>query len=92
MREMKKRKKAAALKYDLEQQEGAPRLIAVGDGYVAEKIIEVAKKEKVPVVEDVEVVNKLVPLPLGAEIPEDLYEAVAGILAFIYKLEQDAKS
>jgi flagellar biosynthesis protein len=90
VREMKKRKKAAALKYDLEQKEGVPRLIAVGDGYVAEKIIEVAKKEKIPLVEDVEVVNKLVPLPVGAEIPENLYEAVARILIFIYKLEQEA--
>ncbi|MDD2211587.1 MAG: EscU/YscU/HrcU family type III secretion system export apparatus switch protein [Clostridia bacterium] len=88
---MKKRKKAAALKYDLEQEEGVPRLIAVGDGYVAEKIIEVAKKERIPLVEDVEVVSKLVCLPVGAEIPEELYEAIARILIFIYKLERESR-
>lgn len=89
---MEKRKKAAALKYKGGQEKGAPRLIAVGNGYVAEKIIEVAQKENIPLVEDVEVVSKLVQLPVGAEIPPELYEAVAGILVFIYKLDRESRS
>jgi len=85
---MKIDKKAVALKYD-EKTNDAPRLIAVGQGYLAEKIIEVAKKENVPLVENTEVVSKLVHLPVGVEIPQELYEAVARILIFIYKLDQE---
>lgn len=86
---IKKDKKAAALQYDLEQKEGAPRLIAVGEGHLAEKIIQRAKEEHIPLVEDKEIVSKLVQLPVGVEIPRELYEAVAGILVYIYKLDKE---
>ncbi|MGI6144389.1 MAG: hypothetical protein GX092_00320 [Clostridia bacterium] len=85
---MKTEKKAVALKYD-ENRDDAPRIIAVGEGYLAEKIIEIAEKENIPLVENTEVVSKLVHLPVGVEIPQELYEAVARILIFIYKLEQE---
>ena len=87
-REMKIDKKAVALKYD-EKTNDAPRLIAVGEGHLAEKIIEIAKKENVPLVENTEVVSKLVHLPVGVEIPQELYEAVARILIFVYKLDEE---
>ncbi len=82
-------KKAVAIQYDQEQTEGAPRLVAVGEGYLAEKIIEIAQQEKVPIVENCEVVSKLVHFPVGAEIPEELYQAVAQILVYLYKLDQE---
>jgi len=82
-------KKAVALHYSQEQTEGAPRLVAVGEGYIAEKIIEIAQREKVPIVENHEVVSKLVRFPVGAEIPAELYQAVARILVYLYKLEQE---
>jgi len=85
---MKTDKKAVALKYD-DKKDCAPRLIAVGEGYLAEKIIELAKKENIPLVKNTEVVSKLVHLPVGVEIPTELYEAVARILIFIYKLDQE---
>jgi flagellar biosynthesis protein len=85
------KKKAAALQYDSVQKEGAPRLIAVGEGYLAEKIIELAQKGNIPLVEDTEIVNKLVQLPVGVEIPRELYEAVARILIYIYKLDRESR-
>jgi flagellar biosynthesis protein len=55
---------------------------------VAEKIIELARQADVPVVEDAALVSALLVLELGEEIPGELYEAVARILAFIYKLDK----
>jgi flagellar biosynthesis protein len=82
-------KKAVALKYDMDDKEGAPRIIAVGKGNIAEKIIEIANKEKVPIVENQEIVAKLVQFPVGLEIPQEFYEAIAKILVYIYKLDQE---
>ena len=84
---MKGKKQAAALKYNLENPQGAPKVIAVGEGLLAEKILNVARNNGIPVVEEREVVAKLVEVPLGTEIPPELYEAVARILAFLYKLD-----
>jgi len=88
-KQISKDRKAVALQYDQEQIEGAPRLVAVGEGYLAEKIIEIAQQEKVPIVENHEIVSKLVRFPVGAEIPEELYQAVAQVLVYLYKLDQD---
>ncbi|NLK19657.1 MAG: flagellar biosynthesis [Synergistaceae bacterium] len=86
-KERKKRLQAAAIEYD-EKQDEAPRLVASGKGYVAEKIIALAREADVPVVEDAMLVSALMVLELGEEIPAELYEAVAKILAFIYKLDK----
>lgn len=81
------KKQAVALEYDKEKAAGAPRIVAVGQGHVAEKIIAMARDCGVPVYQDVEVVKKLIRLPQGSEIPPELYQAVARVLAFIYGLE-----
>jgi flagellar biosynthesis protein len=86
-KEKKKRLQAAAIEYD-EKQDEAPRLVASGKGYVAEKIVELARQAEVPVVEDAVLVSALMVLELGEEIPAELYEAAARILAFIYKLDK----
>jgi len=78
------RKKAAALKYE-QYLDNAPKLVAKGQGYVAEKIIELAKKHNVPIVEDPLLVDSLIKLDLYEEIPPHLYEAVAKIVAFVIK-------
>ncbi|WPX09703.1 EscU/YscU/HrcU family type III secretion system export apparatus switch protein [Anaerocellum danielii] len=82
----KKVKKAVAIKYDLEDI--APKVVAKGKGYVAEKIIEKAKYEDIPVYEDQSVAEKLFSLELQEYIPEDLYEVVAQILVFIGYLDK----
>lgn len=88
---MDKRKKAAALTYDKLSQE-APRISAIGKGIVAEKIIEKAKEHDVPIVEDPTLVELLSELDINETIPEELYEAVAEVFAFIYRLDQQNTS
>lgn len=78
-------KKVAALKYD-ETQNRAPRMVAKGKGRIAEQIIQVARENDVPMVEDRNLVNVLEALELEDEIPAELYQAVAEVLVFIYKL------
>jgi flagellar biosynthesis protein len=82
---MKKKPKAVALKYEKEK-DAAPRLIAKGRGFVAEKIIEAARAHRVPLYEDKNLVQVLEALDLETEIPPELYRAVAEVLAFIYRL------
>ncbi len=78
-------KRAAALRYD-EARDMAPRLVAKGRGHIAEKIIAVARKSGVPLVEDPNLVNVLEALELEAQIPAELYRAVAEVLVFVYRL------
>lgn len=80
-----KRKLAAALRY-ARGEDSAPRLIAKGNGAIAEKIMEIARAEGIPIREDKALVEVLSSLDLYQEIPPELYKAVAEILAFIYAL------
>lgn len=72
---------AVALLYD---GENAPRITAKGRGALAEKILEQAKKHQVPLEEDPELAAILSQIPLGDEIPESLYRAIAEVIAFAY--------
>ena len=78
---------AAALKYD-GKRDSAPRVTARGKGAIAEKIIELAKKHKVPVKENPELAQILGRLDIDEQIPPELYKAVAEILAFVYSLNE----
>ncbi|NLV62354.1 MAG: flagellar biogenesis protein [Clostridiaceae bacterium] len=88
---MKKKeiKKAAALSY-VPGNDAAPRIIASGKGLIAEKILEKAEEEKIPVYEDKHLAETLVNLKLGSEIPVELYEVVAEVLAFISRVDESA--
>ena len=77
-------KKAAALRYDAGRH-SAPQVVASGQGVVAEKILETGREAGVPVVEDSDLCEVLGALPLGAEIPPELYQAVAEVLTFVYQ-------
>jgi len=81
---MDKNKKAAALRYN-EFSDSAPKVVAKGKGYIAEKIIEMAKKHNIPIVEDPLLVDSLIKLDLYEEIPPHLYEAVAKLIAYVIK-------
>ena len=89
---MRKAKQAAALNYENSEAQGAPKVVAVGEGLIAEKIISLAREHDVPVYTDVETVDRLVKIPPGTDIPPELYIAVAKILAFIYRLEDEQKN
>lgn len=87
-RAAERRRKAVALGYDEEDDE-APRVKAKGEGEVAEKIIELAEREDVPLYEDEDLVELLYGLDLEEQIPPSLYEVVAEVFAFLYRLNED---
>ena len=74
---------AVALHYD---GENAPKVIAKGSGEIARQILAIAEKHKIPLREDSELLSLLSSLELGQEIPENLYLAVAQVIAFAYFL------
>lgn len=78
--------KSVALKYDFE---GAPRVVAAGQFDMAEQIISRAIDADVPIVEDPQLAHVLSKVPLGEEIPQDLYRAVAEVLVFLLRVELD---
>lgn len=79
-------KKAIALKYEPEKDK-APKIVAKGRGYIADKIVEIAKQHGVPLREDEALVEVLSKLDIYEEIPVELYKAVAEILVFVYKIK-----
>jgi flagellar biosynthesis protein len=78
--------KAVALMYRQGQQQ-APKIVASGQGSIAKTIIERARQAGVAITEDPALVEILGKLPVGDEIPIELYQAVAEILALVYRLE-----
>lgn len=78
-------KKAVALQYG--PGDGAPVIVASGMGYMAEKIVEVASDNGVPIYEDNSLATILTQLQLGQEIPEELYKAIVEI--YVYFLHFD---
>jgi flagellar biosynthesis protein len=81
----KQMKRAAALKYD-PQQGGAPKVVAKGRGKTAQRIIDLAREHQIPLVENPGLVKMLDALNIDAEIPPELYQAVAEVLVFVYRL------
>lgn len=80
------RQTAVALAYD--GGDGAPRIAAKGRGLVAEAIIERAREAGIYVHESPQLVALLMQVDLDAQIPQDLYIAVAELLVWLYRLEQ----
>ncbi|NLO89011.1 MAG: flagellar biosynthesis protein FlhB [Clostridia bacterium] len=79
---------AVALKYEVGEQD-APEVVAKGAGYIAEKIVQRAKENDVPVVENKPVAQFIYHnVEIGQEIPPELYKAVAEILAVIYRFKR----
>ncbi len=79
------RRKAAALKYELNYE--APVVTAAGMGYIADKIIEEAEKNDVPVVYNKELAELLTNVNVGENIPSELYNAVAEVIAYIMDID-----
>ncbi|MGG1215631.1 EscU/YscU/HrcU family type III secretion system export apparatus switch protein [Micromonospora provocatoris] len=86
--EKKTRKEAIALTYKLGQLD-SPSVVAKGKGKVAENILARANEHNVPIYEDPNLVQLLGQLDLNESIPEELYQAVAEVFAFIYHLDQE---
>jgi flagellar biosynthesis protein len=81
------RPRAAALRYRPEApfQDAAPRLVAKGQGLLAERILELAKQHGVSVTKDPDLLAALEPLDVDKLIPPDLFQAVALLLAALYR-------
>ena len=77
--------RAVALRYD-DESDSAPRVVAAGEGAVAEAILALARENDIPVREDADLLSLLAGCELGDEIPAELYEAVAELLTFLYRL------
>ncbi|HHQ41989.1 MAG TPA: type III secretion protein [Chromatiales bacterium] len=77
----KRGRRAVALRYD---GRGAPRVTAAGGGALAERIVAAAREHGVPLHEDPALAEALAAVPVGEEIPPELYVAVAEVLAFVF--------
>ena len=84
------RRHAAALAYEDKdaRRHRSPRVVAKGQGSVADEIIERARAAGVPVHESRELANLLTQVDLDQHIPPELYVAVAEVLAWVYRIER----
>ncbi|HPI92728.1 MAG TPA: EscU/YscU/HrcU family type III secretion system export apparatus switch protein [Deltaproteobacteria bacterium] len=86
-----KDKKAVSLKYE-RGKDAAPKVTAKGRGAVAEKILALAREHGIPIEKDTTMLEALYRLDINEEIPEDLYQIVAELLAFIYRMNSLKKA
>ena len=88
MAEEKKKKVKQAVAREYDPADSAPRVIAMGRGALADRIIEQAKQADVPVHRDDKLANTLSKLQIGDMIPPELYEVVAEILMFVDSMDK----
>jgi flagellar biosynthesis protein len=81
-------RRAVALRYE-HQSEAAPRVVAKGTGEVAAAIVRVAQGHHVPLHESEELAEALMRVEVDAVIPQELYEPVAQILAFLLQKREE---
>ena len=81
------RPSAAALRYQPQAPflDAAPRLVAKGEGLLAERILALAREHGIPVERDPDLLAALAPLQVNQVIPPDLFKAVALMLAALYR-------
>lgn len=83
-----RRDRAAALQYCA--QTGTPRILAMGAGDVARKIVEMAEEHGVPVRQDGELLSLLQKIKVGSQVPEEAERLLAEILCFLYAVDKAA--
>ena len=86
MEEKRKPTQAVALEYD--PTDNAPKVIAMGRGALADRIIEKAKDADIPVHRDDKLADTLSKLEIGDMIPPELYDVVAQILVFVDDMDR----
>lgn len=82
--------KAIALKYDKEAS-NAPMVVAKGQGFIAENILNAAIQNSIPVYQNKTLATMLMAVELDKEIPPDLYKVVAEVLAYVYRMDSKFK-
>ncbi|RLL83343.1 flagellar biosynthesis protein FlhB [Petrotoga sp. HKA.pet.4.5] len=88
MKKMSNSKKAVALRYK-QGTDQAPKVVAKGIDSIARRIIEIAEEGNIPIVKSEKAVEEFYGLDLDEEIPAELYELAAEIIAFVYKLDKE---
>ncbi|MCS6885547.1 MAG: type III secretion system export apparatus subunit SctU [Acidobacteriota bacterium] len=78
---------AVAIRYNKDEM-AAPQIVAKGQMLMAEKILEIARENNIPIMRNVPLAHALNKLEEGEEIPEELYEAVAEVLNWVYRLHR----
>jgi flagellar biosynthesis protein len=84
------REKAVALKYR-KDEDRAPKVVAKGEGYVAAAIKAAAAKHGIPIRRDDDLIELLAQVDVDREIPAELYAAVAEVLSWIYRANDEMK-
>jgi len=84
------RKTAAAVRYDPSEGEAGPQLVAAGEGYNAQRILDLAAEHGIPVREDPMLASALAQLADSTDIPPDLYVAVAQALVWAWETDRNA--
>ncbi len=85
-----KQKEVIALEYD-NSKNSAPKVTAKGKGKTAQKIIELAEKNDIPIKKDEDLVELLSKVELDKEVPTEMYKAVAEVFNFIYKITKKSE-
>ena len=83
---MQEKKTAVELEYETGEKE--TKVVASGRGYLADKIVEVAKESDVPVHKDAKLARSLSVLDIGEYIPPELYSVVAEVLVFVDNMDR----
>ncbi len=81
---------AVAVLYD-EKESDSPKIVASGKGTVADKIIKTAREAGIHIQEDPDLAELLSKVPIGDEIPVELYQTVAEVLGFVYQVNEKFK-
>ncbi len=79
--------KAVALHYVADLP--APFIAARGKGHIAERIMEIARREGIPLRDDRDLTEVLFSMDVGSFIPEDLYQVIAELYAFVVEMQGD---
>lgn len=83
---------AVAIKYAFGTAGETPQIVASGRGLLAKQIVDLAGKHKIPLKKEKALAESLAKIPVGVEIPSELWGAMAEILAQIYLLDQQKRS
>ena len=86
-----KKKRAVALKYDINKNT-APVVIASGSGYIANKVVEIAEDNGVPIYKDDSLSILLSQLDIGSEIPEELFSAIVDIYIYFLNFKPNSST
>ena len=82
--------RAVALRY-AGDADGAPKVLAKGEGALAERILETAREAGIPIEEDRDLVELLAACELGEDVPTELWTAVAELLLHLWRMNEDLR-